>query len=185
MAPFSPSDVIEEYTRPARIRRRGEIRTEPALSERHPVSVPGYGEMEAFLTDGVRSLLDTIDSEELVEYTVRWPGHIQRYLDGNDTEEELIEAWKFDGKRPEFTWLAVEVKSADETRRWDLIDEGKDGWSSMARTTGLVTVEVAEMLSEGAIPEFGVMPPERLGENPELLDRLLDAMRDAGVQING
>ena len=101
------------------------------------------------------------------------------------TEEELIEAWKFDEKRPEFTWLAVEVKSADESRRWDLIDEGKDGWSSMARTTGLVTVEVAEMLSEGAISECGVMPPERLGEDSELLDRLLDAMRDAGVQING
>ena len=185
IAPFSPSDVIEEYTRPARIRREGQIRIEPALSERHLISVPGYGEMEAFLTDGVRSLLDTIDSEELVEYTVRWPGHIERYLNGNDAEEELIEAWKFDENRPEFTWLALEVKNADGTQRWDLIDEGKDGWSSMARTTGLVTVEVAEMLSEGAIPECGVMPPERLGEDPELLNRLLDAMRDAGVQING
>ena len=129
MAPFSPSDVIEEYTRPARIRRGGQVITEAALSERHSVTVPGYGQMEAFLTDGVRSLLDTIDSEELVEYTVRWPGHIQRYLDGNDSEEELIEAWKFDALRPEFTWLAVEATDVDGTRRWDVIDEGKDGWS--------------------------------------------------------
>ena len=183
MAPFSPSDVIEEYTRPARIRRNGQIKVESALSERHLVSVPGYGEMEAFLTDGVRSLLDTIDSEELIEYTVRWPGHIERYLSGNDSEDELIEAWKFDTLRPEFTWLAVEVSATDGTRRWDVIDEGKSEWSSMARTTGLVTVEVAEMLAEGLIPESGVMPPERLGEEPELINRLLEAMIDAGVQI--
>ena len=183
MAPFSPSDVIEEYTRPARIRRGGQIVTEAALSERHAVTVPGYGQMEAFLTDGVRSLLDTIDSDDLVEYTVRWPGHIQRYLDGNDSEEELIEAWKFDALRPEFTWLAVEATGVDGTRRWDVIDEGKDGWSSMARTTGLVTVEVAEMLAEGVIPESGVIPPERLGEDSGLMNRLLNAMSVAGVQI--
>ena len=184
MAPFSPSDVIEEYTRPARIKKEGELRTESALSERHAVTVPGYGQMEAFLTDGVRSLLDTIDSEELVEYTVRWPGHIQRYLDGDDSEEDLIEAWKFNPHRPEFTWLAVEVRHGDNTQRWDVIDEGKSGWSSMARTTGLVTVEVAEMLAEGLIPESGVMPPERLGENPELLGRLVNALRHAGVEIH-
>ena len=183
MAPFSPSDVIEEYTRPARIRRGGKIVTEAALSERHRVTVPGYGQMEAFLTDGVRSLLDTIDSDDLVEYTVRWPGHIERYLDGNDSEEELIEAWKFDALRPEFTWLAVEATDVDGTRRWDVIDEGKDGWSSMARTTGLVTVEVAEMLAEGVIPESGVIPPERLGEDSGLMNRLLNAMSVAGVQI--
>jgi saccharopine dehydrogenase-like NADP-dependent oxidoreductase len=184
MAPFSPSDVIEEYTRPARIRRDGEIKIEPALSERHTVTVPSYGQMEAFLTDGVRSLLDTIDGDELVEYTVRWPGHIQRYLEGNDSEEDLIDAWAFDPQRPEFTWLAVEVKSKSETKRWEVIDEGKDGWSSMARTTGLVTVEVSEMLAENLIPESGVMAPERLGEDPELLSRLLNAMRDAGVEIH-
>ena len=183
MAPFSPSDVIEEYTRPARIRRGGQIVTEAALSERHAVTVPGYGQMEAFLTDGVRSLLDTIDSDDLVEYTVRWPGHIQRYLDGNDSEEELIEAWKFDALRPEFTWLAVEATDAEGTRRWEVIDEGKGGWSSMARTTGLVTVEVAEMLAEGVIPEAGVMPPERLGKDSGLMNRLLNAMSVAGVQI--
>jgi saccharopine dehydrogenase-like NADP-dependent oxidoreductase len=183
MAPFSPSDVIEEYTRPARVRRNGENVTEPALSERHSVDVPTYGGMEAFLTDGVRSLLDTIDSDELLEYTVRWPGHIQRYLDGDDSEEELIAAWKFDAERPEFTWLGIELEGKTNTQRWDVLDEGKDGWSSMARTTGLVTVEVSEMLADGAISEYGVMPPERIGEDKQLLNRLISAMRAAGVQI--
>ena len=183
MAPFSPSDVIEEYTRPARIRRNGQNVTEPALSERHLISVPGYGSMEAFLTDGVRSLLDTIDSQELLEYTVRWPGHIERYLTGNDTEADLIEAWRFDSNRAEFTWLSVMVAKGKDTRKWDVIDEGLDGWSSMARTTGLVTVEVAEMLADDTICENGVMPPERLGQDIDLLNRLLESMKQAGVQI--
>ena len=183
MAPFSPSDVIEEYTRPARVRRNGRNVTEDALSDRHLITVPGYGPMEAFLTDGVRSLLNTIDSAELLEYTVRWPGHIDRYLSGEHSEDELIEAWKFDSTRPEFTWLAVEVSNEEGSERWDVIDEGLDGWSSMARTTGLVTVEVAEMLADGTITESGVMPPERLGMDSELMDRLLNSMKDAGVQI--
>ena len=184
MAPFSPSDVIEEYTRPARIRRNGQNVTEPALTERHLVEVPGYGQMEAFLTDGVRSLLDTIESKDLLEYTVRWPGHIDRYESGSDTEEDLINAWKFDSERPEFTWLAIEANDGEVCQRWDVIDEGKYGWSSMARTTGLVTVEVVEMLADGTISENGVMPPERLGEDSKLLQRLIGAMKREGVQIH-
>ena len=183
MAPFSPSDVIEEYTRPARIRRSGRNVTEPALSDRHLVSVPGYGSMEAFLTDGVRSLLNTIDSQELLEYTVRWPGHIDRYLAGNDSEDELIAAWQFDSGRPEFTWLSVLVTKGQQSWKWDVIDEGMNGWSSMARTTGLVTVEVAEMLADDTITDVGVMPPERLGEEKILLDRVVEAMRREGVKI--
>ena len=54
----------------------------------------------------------------------------------------------------------------------------------MARTTGLVTVEVAEMLAEKIVPEFGVMPPERLGQESELIDRLLSVMRNAGIRIH-
>ena len=183
MAPFSPSDVIEEYTRPARIRRNGQNVSEPALSERHLISVPGYGQMEAFLTDGVRSLLDTIDSHELLEYTVRWPGHIDRYLSREYSEDDLIEAWKFDSNRPEFTWLSVLVTSGQQSRKWDVIDEGQDGCSSMARTTGLVTVEVAEMLADGTLSDSGVMPPEVLGTDSKLVHRLIAAMRKAGVRI--
>ena len=184
MAPFSPSDVIEEYTRPARFRRDGLLKTEPALSERHLVDVPTYGKMEAFLTDGARSLLDTVNCSELVEYTVRWPGHIQRFLDHEYSEEELIDAWKFDESRPEFTWLSIQLQDENKIKRWDIIDEGKGKWSSMARTTGLVTVEVVEILSEGLVSNFGVMPPERIGEEKELLERIVKKMRESDVKID-
>ena len=51
MAPFSPSDVIEEYTRPARILRNQTVVEVPALTERHQIDVEGTDGMEAFLTD--------------------------------------------------------------------------------------------------------------------------------------
>ena len=108
---------------------------------------------------------------------------IDRYLAGNDSEDELIAAWQFDSERPEFTWLSVVVTKGQQLRKWDVIDEGMNGWSSMARTTGLVTVEVAEMLADGTISDFGVMPPERLGEERPLLDRVVQSMRLEGVQI--
>ena len=181
MAPFSPSDVIEEYTRPARIRRGGENISAPALTERHIVHPPEYGEMEAFLTDGLRSLLDTIQCDDLAEYTVRWPGHIQKYIDLEEiNEDELIEAWKFDTSKPEFTWLAVEVESSGKIRRWDVIDDGDGVWSSMARTTGLVTIEVVEMMLEGAIGETGVLPPEALHMHGE---RFISMMQKNGVKV--
>ena len=58
MAPFSPTDVLEEYTRPARILRNGLPDIVPAITDRHIIEVPGYGRMEGFLTDGLRSLID-------------------------------------------------------------------------------------------------------------------------------
>ena len=50
-APFSPVDVIEEYTRPARLKENGVIVTKPALSDRHLMNFDGIGTLEAFNTE--------------------------------------------------------------------------------------------------------------------------------------
>ncbi|SVD41749.1 uncharacterized protein METZ01_LOCUS394603, partial [marine metagenome] len=78
-APFSPIDVIEEYTRPARIKIDGKIEIRKALSEKQKLEVEGIGELEAFLTDGLRTLLDPKGSlsgvPNLMEFTIRYSGH--------------------------------------------------------------------------------------------------------------
>jgi saccharopine dehydrogenase-like NADP-dependent oxidoreductase len=51
-APFAPSDVIEEYTRPARLRENGKLVVRPALSEPELMDFAGVGTLEAFNTDG-------------------------------------------------------------------------------------------------------------------------------------
>jgi len=189
MAPFSPRDVIEEYTRPARIRRAGRIVTVPALSERHPITIEGKGIMEAFLTDGLRSLL-SLDIADLVEETIRWPGHIDRWLafapEGIVTEKDeamLLDAWRYDSERSEFTHLRVEIEPRDGNREmWIVEDEGADGWSSMARTTGIVTETIARSIMDGSLTlEAGVHAPEELP--PSAFEATVAAMRDAGVKI--
>ena len=55
-AVFSPVDVIEEYVRPAVYVENGAIVTRPALSDPELIDFPGIGTLEAFNTDGVRSL---------------------------------------------------------------------------------------------------------------------------------
>ena len=180
MAPFSPTDVIEEYTRPARIVRNQEIIEVEALSDRHLIDVDGYGKMEAFLTDGLRSLLH-IGGKNMAEYTVRWPGHIDKWLaEGSQMD---LDDWRFDKSRKEFTWLQVKVSSSDEELGWELCDEGGPDGSSMARTTGLVTAACALMAVERPelIPE-GINPPEALGT--EAFSFVIDYLRSHGVVLS-
>ena len=163
MAPFSPSDVIEEYTRPARVLRDGSVIVLPALSDRHLIDVPNKGTMEAFLTDGLRSVLDTIPSVSLDEFTIRWPGHIERYLDQKDhmDESSLISEWSWDPQRPEFTWMEVVAESDSGTIRWVVEAEGNASGSSMARTTGAITCALVEWTDQAELSP-GIYSPEAL-----------------------
>ena len=77
-APFSPIDVIEEYTRPARMKIDGVNITKPALSEVERITFKHYLELEAFNTDGLRSLLQTMNHiKNMSEKTLRYPGHVK------------------------------------------------------------------------------------------------------------
>ena len=180
MAPFSPSDVIEEYTRPARIVRNRELIEVEALTDRHLINVDGYGEMEAFLTDGLRSLLH-IGGKNMAEYTVRWPGHIDKWLaEGSQMD---LDAWLFDKSRKEFTWLQVKASSSSEEIVWVLCDEGGPDGSSMARTTGLVTAACALIAVERPelIPE-GINPPEALCS--QAFSFVIDYLQSHGVVLS-
>ena len=187
MAPFSPSDVIEEYTRPARILRDQTVVEVPALTERHQIEVEGTDGMEAFLTDGLRSVLDTINAKDMAEYTVRWPQHIDRWMEeGHSTpEEELLKAWKYNSNREEFTWMKVACENKADSMQWIVTDYGKDGDGSMARTTGLVTYALASRFATlgteacGLTP--GVHPPENVNE--ETLQAVLNIFENQDVKV--
>ena len=189
MAPFSPKDVIAEYTRPARVIRNSEQVTLPALSERHMIQVPKRGEMEAFLTDGLRSVLNSIPAIEMSEYTIRWPGHIQRFIDergaGILNEDELSSEWQYDHKIPEFTWMEVKAEGLDgHTMTWRVQDYGGDDGHSMARCTGMVTLCcIEEWLSDPDMLPPGVHAPETLSS--AVISRILAKMSDERIKIEG
>ena len=187
VAPFSPKDVIAEYTRPARVIRESKIVTLDALSERHMINVHGKGEMEAFLTDGLRSVLYSIPATNLSEYTVRWPGHIQKFIDKRETNklnyEKLLEEWKYKPEISEFTWLEVVAYGGDGRKiRWVVSDEGGTDGHSMARCTGLVTVFcVEEWLANPSILEVGIHPPENL--DSKLIERIVTKLKEENISI--
>ena len=180
MAPFSPHDVIAEYTRPARIVRDGAVTVVPATDELHTVDANGRT-MEAFLTDGLRSLIN-LGADSMGEYTVRWPGHIRRYQRTTLSPDELVDAWAFDPQRPEFTWMEVRVEAGENTRVWTVEDSGKDGDSSMARTTGLVTFACVKAWSERTLFDRGVHPPEDLPD--DVIHDVIEVLKNEGVTVD-
>ncbi|HUP21140.1 MAG TPA: saccharopine dehydrogenase C-terminal domain-containing protein [Gemmatimonadota bacterium] len=206
-AVFSPADVIQEYVRPCRMRVDGADVTVPALTDVEEVEFEGVGTLEAFNTDGLRTLLETIPARTMVEKTMRWPGHAAKaralreagFFDFEPVATTggpvvpmvlavrlLSHAWRLEEGEEEFTALRVEVAGTRGGRRardvWELLDrtDAETGATSMARTTGFPAVEAAKLLLAGAVPP-GVWPPERLPL--EVVDRVLEAVRSRGVEI--
>ena len=207
---FSPTDVIEEYTRPARLVENGKVVTRPALSEIEMIEVPGVGTLEAFNTDGLRSVMQTIDAPNMKEKTLRYPGHAERMRALRDagffsdepvviegarvrpralTERLLFQAWERPHGEREMTFLRVDVSGMKEGHRkalrYELHDETDmtTGDSSMARTTGFPCSILAGMVAAGQIDRTGVVPLELLGGDPEIWDRLVGGLRARGVRL--
>ena len=207
---FSPTDVIEEYTRPARVVEGGRVVVRPALSGVEPLSVPGVGTLEAFYTDGLRTLLTTVTARNLCEKTLRYPGHADRMrmlretgffsdepltLDGSPvvprklTEALLFHAWRRPADEAELTFLRVACEGSRAGRRvrrtFELLDrtDPKTGDSSMARTTGFPCATGARLLLEGAFGKPGVFPPELLADDDVLFSRFLADLSARGVAV--
>ena len=122
------------------------------------------------------------------EYTVRWPGHIQKWQAEKDilSNEELIDAWKFDINNQEFTWMEIKFCYKNYRIVWEISDNGKDGFSSMARTTGLVTIACAMDLFNSSklnrnTYKSGVFAPEDLPL--ESIERVIKFVKSEGVAI--
>jgi len=205
---FSGADVIEEYTREARIREYGWTVVKPALSEVEEVDFPQVGTLEGFNTDGLRTLLVTSKSPNVREKTLRYPGHAAlmralrdagffsadpveaggvRFAPRALTERLLFAAWKRPEGEEEFTLLRVVCEGTKGGRRavltYDLFDrtDPKTGATSMARTTGFPCVIAALWLAEGRVSEPGVFPPELLGRRPDLWDGMVAGLAARGV----
>ncbi len=76
-AVFSPIDVIEEYTRTARYIENGHMIERDALSDPQLMHFKDIGTLEAWNSDGLRTLLKTMTIPNMIEKTLRYPGCIE------------------------------------------------------------------------------------------------------------
>ena len=208
-APFSPADVIEEYTRPARLMENGHIVIRPALSEVEWIHFESLGTLEAFNTDGLRSLLYTMPHiKNQKEKTMRYPGHVDIILSLKEsgffnedpidingtkisplkvTSQILFNEWKLGLEEEELTVMRVKLTGKENNEQkiveWNLLDfyDPDTKTSSMARTTGYTCTAAVNLIAQNLFNEKGVFPPELVGKQKHCFDFVLNYLKERKV----
>lgn len=175
---WAPTDLLDEFHRPARIRRNNRVETLPAMSEMETIRIDGVGEFEAFLTDGCRTLLQ-LDVPEITEKTMRWPGHIDsiRPLLQQGT---LIDELKRQCSEGE-DMVVFRVQADDEVVT--MVDQAQNGLSAMARTTALTCAAFTRWVASGRLTMTGVIAPEQLGADEEAYRFILKALLKHDIRL--
>lgn len=198
-APFAPLDVIEEYIRPARMKRNGQDLVLPPLTEIETLHVPGIGDLEAFNTDGLRTLLTTVDIPTMAEKTIRYPGHAQFitqlkqagfFNDAHreNTAEVLQKQWQFKPGEEDLTVLEIRVKGIRQKQEisetYRMVDhyDRKNQISSMARTTGYTCASATRLMINKSLNP-GVLAPEHLGQNSHYIEFILADLAKRSIAI--
>lgn len=209
-AVFSPSDVIEEYIRPARYFENGQVVTKEAFSDPELIQFENIGTLEAWNSDGLRTLLKTTDVPNMVEKTLRYPGTIEYLrvlresgffsdipLDINGvkikpldlTTKLLLPQWELKKGDEDFTILKAQVIGMSDKEpmafEYNLYDkyDNKTGIHSMARTTGYSCAAVAEIFLTDGFKKHGIIPPELIAGQKGLFSRIVNYLENRGVVI--
>ncbi len=209
-APFSPIDVIEEYTRPARYVENGEIIIKDPLTDCEDVSFEKAGTLESFNSDGLRSLLFTMPHiPNMKEKTLRYKGHAEyikvlkasgffnkkkvsvngKLISPLDfTSRILINEWKLGDTEVELTVMRVTINGINVNGKkeeiiYNLYDEycTKTQTSSMARTTGYTATAAANLILNGTFKDKGVFPPELVGKYKVCFDFILNYLKERNI----
>jgi saccharopine dehydrogenase-like NADP-dependent oxidoreductase len=207
-AVFSPVDVIEEYLRPARYIENGHLVVRPALSDPEYIDFPEVGTLEAFNTDGLRTMAQTMKVPNMKEKTLRYPGHIEKMtllretgFFGSEpvdvggvkirpidlTAKLLFPMWKLEPGEADITVMKVIIEGTKSGKKcrvtYDLFDtyDPITNVHSMARTTGYTATAGVRMLAKGLFTDKGVFAPELVGFRRPCVDFLLAELRSRGV----
>ena len=209
-APFSPIDVIEEYTRPARYVENGKVVIKDPLSDIELIEFENVGTLESFNSDGLRTIIDTMPHiPNMKEKTLRYPGHAEYVsvlkasgffekekinVKGVEispldfTSKILFNEWKLGEFEEEITVMRVTLRGIDKTGKkvevvYNLHDtySDKTKTSSMARTTGYTATAAANLFLDGLFDYKGVFPPELIAKQAGVFDYIINYLAERGV----
>jgi len=208
---WSPESLIDEYTRKVVIVKKGRKVEIEALSGVEAITFPKVGELEAFYTDGLRTLLYTMENvEEMWEKTLRYLGHAEKikafqtlgFFDEKKIDVEGVNVsprkltvkligeklWKPEVK--DIVVLKVEVVGVENGKKtsysYHLLDnyDKKQGITAMARTTAYPASIVAQLMLKKAVKEKGVVPPEKIGMDKKLFSQFSDGLKKRGIKVS-
>ncbi|MHA1881773.1 MAG: saccharopine dehydrogenase C-terminal domain-containing protein [Candidatus Thorarchaeota archaeon] len=207
-SPYPPIDVIEEYFQLSRYIENGEIVVKPGLSGLELIDFPEVGTLVAIDTDGLRTLIKTMDIPFMKEKTLRYPGHIEQMkvlrkagffnTDEIDvkgkmirpidlTHKLLLDHWMFEEGDEDHTVMKIVIEGMKDDKKlrytFNMLDkyDREKRILSIARTTGFTCTAVAQIVLEGKFKEKGIIPPELLGKHSEVYHQVIEYLRKRNV----
>jgi lysine 6-dehydrogenase len=207
-AVFSPIDVIEEYMRPARYVEKGHLVVKDALSDIELIDFKQIGTLEAWNSDGLRSLLITMEIPNMIEKTLRYPGTTQNIKILRETgffsheeievrgvkikpidvtSQVLFPKWQLQPGEGDFTIMRIIISGEQDGKKLKYVYELYDSFDadtdtlSMARTTGYTCTAVANLILQDKYKEHGISPPEYVGAKEGNYEAVMAYLRERGV----
>ncbi|MDH5482356.1 MAG: saccharopine dehydrogenase NADP-binding domain-containing protein [Candidatus Bathyarchaeota archaeon] len=207
---WSVKDLIDMYMRKVAIVKESKVIQVEAMSGLEKITFPGVGKLEAFYTDGLRTMLHTFKGvKDMWEKSLRYPGHVEKikllktlgFFDEKPVEVEnfkippreiaaiLLEKKLKRPEVPDIVVMLVEVVGLKGNKKvtytyhvLDRYDE-KGNVTAMARTTAYTTSVVAQLLAKKTIKEKGVISPEGLGLKKKVYSEFISMMKRRRVNV--
>lgn len=190
---WSAEGLIDEYTRPAGVVRNGKREQIDPLAAIGEAPIEGLGYFETFYSDGLRTLLRTLSTNNVCELTLRYKGHLQLmkllrdlgyFSDTGKTiprkaTEEVFNKYRTNSG----DFSVLEVRSDGEPKITMLDRQSIKGESSMSRLTSLPAAVIADFILKGRLEGTGIYEPEKLAEDSALYSGMLNAIRDEGISL--
>lgn len=201
---WSVNDLIDMYNRKVNIVKSGKtVQVEP-LSGLEEIEFPGVGRLEAFYTDGLRTLLYTVkDCKDMWEKTLRYPGHVEKIkllktlgffqekpvqigeiaVSPKEVTARLFEKGLKKKDVPDIVVMCIQVTGKQNGKPvmfsyyvFESVDK-KLHVTAMARTTAYTTSAATQLVARGMVAEKGVIPPETLGMDERLCEEFMHIMK--------
>jgi len=205
---FPPLECIEEYLQDGRIVKNGNLIVKEALSEIELFKFPEVGMLEGLNTDGLRTLIKTMDIPNMIEKTLRYPGLTEflrvlrdsGFLSYNEvlvgetpirpfdlTATLLFPKWKMQYGEADLTAMRLVISGNEngqsKTYTYSFLDryDYETNTTSMARTTGYTCTAVADLILSDKYNRKGIIPPEYIGEVENNFEYIKEYLKARGI----
>ncbi len=189
-SPFPVLEVLDEYTKSGSMLEGGELVVRPMLSECMTIKLDRVGTLACLNSDGLRTLIRTMNIPDMFEKTLRYPEHVDLMrllrdtgflsttpieVEGNSvrpidvTASLLSPLWKYESGEADITVMRLIISGEEngkpQSYTYDMYDEYDPATDalSMARTSGYTCTAVTRLVLDGIYSQKGICPPEFVG----------------------